>query len=416
MNDRHSQDAVERLRDELARAAAQRDALLPADGPSTELKELLERQIVLLQSIIEARSTLRRIRSGFSWRVLEALRRQRLALRRVMMTVRGLRRGRRHSTIPDAVLQAAPGVNVAGYLDTESGMGEAARLSVRSIESAGIPLVLNNVPSRLRRLDASYTEFTAENPYPFNLVHLNADNMEWFARERGRQYFHDRYTIGYWFWELAEFRSDWMPAFDYVDEIWTASEFGRAALAGRSPVPVVCMPLPIVAPPVSTCGRMHFGIADDAFVFLFTFDVSSQMERKNPLGLIAAFKAFLHAYAGQQPVVLVLKFTNAEYDPGAVRRLYEAAEGGHVLLLEGYMTRDELAGLMRAGGLLRLAAPFRGFRARYRGIHGARQAGDRHSLLGACRLHDPREQLSARVSSVVDFARLRSVSGRFLVG
>jgi glycosyltransferase involved in cell wall biosynthesis len=108
------------------------------------------------------------------------------------------------------------------------------------------------------------------------------------------------------------------------------------------------MPLPIVAPPVSTCGRKHFGIADDAFVFLFTFDVSSQMERKNPLGLIAAFKAFLDAYSGQQPVVLVLKFTNAEYDPGTVRRLYEAAEGGHVLLLEGYMTRDELAGLMRA--------------------------------------------------------------------
>ena len=39
-------------------------------------------------------------------------------------------------------------------------MGEAARLCIRSIEAAGIPLVLNNVPSRLRRLDASYTGFT----------------------------------------------------------------------------------------------------------------------------------------------------------------------------------------------------------------------------------------------------------------
>jgi hypothetical protein len=201
MNDRHSQDAVERLRDELARATAQRDALGPADEPSTELRELLERQIDLLRSIIETRSTQLRIRSGFSWRVLESLRRRSWRCAASLMSVRGLRRGRRHSTIPDAVVQAAPGVNVAGYLDTESGMGEAARLSVRSIESAGIPFALNNVPSRLRRLDASYTEFTSENPYPFNLVHLNADNMEWFARERGRRYFRDRYTIGYWFWE-----------------------------------------------------------------------------------------------------------------------------------------------------------------------------------------------------------------------
>ena len=38
----------------------------------------------------------------------------------------------------------ALGVNVAGYLDTESGMGEAARASIRSLQAAGIPFALNN--------------------------------------------------------------------------------------------------------------------------------------------------------------------------------------------------------------------------------------------------------------------------------
>ena len=37
------------------------------------------------------------------------------------------------------------GVNVSGYLDTESGMGEAARASIRSLEAAGMPVALNNV-------------------------------------------------------------------------------------------------------------------------------------------------------------------------------------------------------------------------------------------------------------------------------
>jgi glycosyltransferase involved in cell wall biosynthesis len=347
MNDWHAHEDIVRLRDDLSRAVAARDGLASADEPSTELEELLEQQIVLLQGTLDARTALLRIQNGFGWRVLESLRRRRLALRRFVMKVRGLRSRRRRSTISDVVLQAALGVNVAGYLDTESGMGEAARLSIRSLEAAGIPFTLCNVPSRLRMMDSSYTEFTTANPHPFNLVHLNADNMEWFAEQRGHQYFRDRYTIGYWFWELAEFRDDWMPAFDYVDEVWTASEFGRATLAERSPVPVVCMPLPIVAPPLSTCGRKHFGIAADAFMFLFTFDVSSQMERKNPFGLLAAFKAFVRSYAGPRDVVLVLKFTNAEYDPVAVRRLHEAAGGLPVLLLDRYMTRDELAGLMR---------------------------------------------------------------------
>jgi glycosyltransferase involved in cell wall biosynthesis len=105
------------------------------------------------------------------------------------------------------------------------------------------------------------------------------------------------------------------------------------------------MPLPVVAPPPSPYRRSHFGLSDDAFVFLFTFDVSSQMERKNPFGLISAFR---RAFVERPDVVLALKFTNAEYDRREVRRLQEAVRGLNVVLLEGYMERQELAGLMRA--------------------------------------------------------------------
>jgi glycosyltransferase involved in cell wall biosynthesis len=261
------------------------------------------------------------------------------------MAGRGLRRRRRpNAIVPDFVRRAPIGVNVAGYLTTESGLGEAARLMIRSLEEAAIPVALNNVPSRLRMGDTSVSAFTTDNPQPFNLVHLNADNMEWFAQGQGRRYFRDRYTIGFWFWELSEFRSDWTPAFDYVDEVWAATEFGRTTIARRSPVPVVCMPLPVVAPPESPYGRAHFRLAEDAFVFLFTFDVSSQMARKNPLGVISAFR---RAFPTRRDAVLVLKFTNAEYDRAAVRQLYEAAQAADAMLLGGYMTRDELSGLMQ---------------------------------------------------------------------
>jgi glycosyltransferase involved in cell wall biosynthesis len=344
------ESTLARLREELARVAAERDALEATTGASpSELTQLLERQIDVLDDTIQAHTALDRLQKTTGWRLLEAARRCKLGLRRALMAARGMRwLPRRQRAVWPMVGRAELGVNVAGYLNTESGMGEAARLSIRSLESAGVPLILNNLPSRLRMLDATYTGFTDDNPHPFNLVHLNADNMEWFARGRGRQYFHDHYTIGYWFWELSEFRSDWMSAFAYVDEVWTASEFGRAALARRAPVPVVCMPLPMLTPPPATYARSHFGLAEDVFAFLFTFDVSSQMERKNPFGLVRAFQAFQRVYSGRQDVRLVIKFTNADYDPREVRRLYDVAENLNVLLLEGYMSREELTSLMRA--------------------------------------------------------------------
>lgn len=334
---------IAELRAELARVTAERDSL-DAGADVDDIRALLDRQIDLLSDTLEARMALARVQASLGWRALEGLRRRRLVLRRAAMTVRGLQRpwgGR--SRVPAFVTDAPLGVNVAGYLNTESGMGEAARLTICSLEAAGIPVALNNVPSRLRMLDTTYTAFTDANPHPFNLVHLNADNMAWFAKLRGRQYFRDRYTIGYWFWELAEFRRDWLPAFGFVDEVWAPSEFGRAALAGRSPVPVLCMPLPVMASRPSSSGRARFDLSEDAFVFLFTFDVSSQMERKNPFGLIAAFRA---AFGDRRDVMLVLKFTNAEYDPAGVRKLYSATEGLSAVLLEGHMTRDELAALM----------------------------------------------------------------------
>jgi glycosyltransferase involved in cell wall biosynthesis len=339
-------EEVARLRAELSRVSAERDALEALAGDAVEeLRDLLARQSEVLRDTIDAQTALARLRGGIGWRLLEALRRMRLRARRLVMATRGWRRPRHRRSLPAFVRTAPLGANVAGYLNTESGMGEAARLSIRSLTAAGVPCALDNVPSRLRMDDRSHTAFSDAHPHPFNLVHLNADNMEWFAGMRGRGYFRDRYTIGYWFWELSEFRADWRGAYGWVDEVWTASEFGRAALSSGSPVPVACMPLPVIPPAPSPHGREHFGLREDQYVFLFTFDVSSQVERKNPFGLVSAFR---RAFDSRRDVILVLKFTNAEYDQPAVSRLYRSIADLSVLPIEGYLSREELGGLMHA--------------------------------------------------------------------
>jgi hypothetical protein len=167
--------------------------------------------------------------------------------------------------------------------------------------------------------------------------------MDAFARDRGPGYFKDRYTIGYWFWELEQFRPDWLPAFQLVDEVWVASEFSRAAIGANAPVPVVHMPLGIETPVPGPFGRAHFGLPAHPFIFLYTFDVSSHMERKNPLGAIRAFR---QAGFDHDEAVLLLKFTNGHTDRAAVRRLAEAASGLNVTLLDVVLSRPEVSALM----------------------------------------------------------------------
>jgi glycosyltransferase involved in cell wall biosynthesis len=113
----------------------------------------------------------------------------------------------------------------------------------------------------------------------------------------------------------------------------------------KTSLPVIRMPLPVTLPEIPTLGRTHFGIPEAGSMFLYAFDVSSQTERKNPVG---ALRAFRQADLSREAAVLVLKFTNAEYDREAVRRLHAEAEGLNVVMLDGHMDREELAGLINA--------------------------------------------------------------------
>jgi len=351
----HAPATIETLERELAQARAEADGLsrelttlcTQADAALEDLRRLVRKYQDVQQDSAATLARIAAIRTSNTWRMVEALRRLKrgLGMRSgAPAATARLVRDRPHGEIPDFVRTAPLGVNVSGYLDTESGMGEAARGSIRSLEASGIPVALNNVMSRLRKQDQTYAKaFGRANPHPFNLVHLNADNMGWFAEERGSAYFRDRYTIGYWFWELSDFRHEWIPFFDYVDEVWAATEFMRESYAKFSPVPVVRVPLPIVLPPVPSLGRSHFGIPPNGTVFLYVFDVSSQMERKNPIGAIRAFR---RAGFARGTATLVLKFTNAEYDRDAVKQIINETQGLDVRILDGYMDRAELCALL----------------------------------------------------------------------
>lgn len=235
------------------------------------------------------------------------------------------------------------GLNLVGNITAESGVGEAARANIKSVEKAGIPFVLKNLKSPSRQADNTYGNFTEENPYDFNLLHVNADQVPIFFNEAGIEYFKRKYNIGFWYWELSEFPKEWHDRFRYFNEIWVASSFCQDSISKASPVPVVRIPPSITVEKIKDVDRTHFGLDKNRFVFLFMFDLLSFFERKNPLAVIEAFKA---AFGPGDNAQLVLKCSNSEWNKEAREKIASAAKGLNVKLIDGYLHSEEINALM----------------------------------------------------------------------
>jgi glycosyltransferase involved in cell wall biosynthesis len=245
-----------------------------------------------------------------------------------------------------AAASARPfGVNVAGYFQSEKGVGEAARAMIRALDAAGIPYVLNNVTdcgSVNKHTDLP--QFSETNPYAVNVVQVAIDQVPSFVRSRP-DYFVGRHNVGYWNWELASFPAQWMESFRPFDEVWVPSTFTLSSVAVASPVPVRWLPFalsePAAQPPF---GRERFGLPRRAFVFLFVFDFHSFLARKNPL---AAIDAFCRAFDDRPDVMLVLKTAHAKDTPEAFAQVQKACrDRGNIRLIEDVLNRAELEGLM----------------------------------------------------------------------
>jgi glycosyltransferase involved in cell wall biosynthesis/SAM-dependent methyltransferase len=240
--------------------------------------------------------------------------------------------------------------NVAGFFRGGLGLGEAARLYVSALRSAGVPVQTTSVvvplpdsPEAVRK-EAEFDDLTASVDPLFNVVCVNAPELPRFYHDVGPGFFEGKRTIGVWAWETDRVPDEWEWAFNAMDEIWTYSEYVVDVLRAASPVPVQRVPLPVVAPEIAAPAP-DLGLPD-RFTFLTLFDFYSTLQRKNPEGLIAAFKrAFA---AGEGPQLLVKSF-NGDYKPERLEQLRKAAaEHPDIHLVDRYVSRAEKDALIAA--------------------------------------------------------------------
>jgi glycosyltransferase involved in cell wall biosynthesis/SAM-dependent methyltransferase len=227
------------------------------------------------------------------------------------------------------------GVNVVGYLASELGVGEVARQVVGALDANNVPLLPIRLVAEASRQGHEFAHAGRIGaPFSTNLLCVNADQTPIVCEQAGAELFAGRHTIGWWWWEASTFPEQWHDAFRYVDEVWAGSRFVADALRAVSPVPVRSMPTPVTLPERTEGDRARLGLPN-GFVFLFVFDYNSVAARKNPGGLVEAYK---RAFAPDEGVRLVLKCINGDRHRAEHAALRAAcAERPDVVVMDDYL-------------------------------------------------------------------------------
>lgn len=242
-----------------------------------------------------------------------------------------------------------PGVNILGYIHGQFGLAEAARSYARALIEQGVPVALRDIDLGLpnargeHALDA-YLDDTM--PHAVSIIFVNPDYLAQalasipLARGQGR------YLIACWFWELERLPDSWLPALELVDEVMVATGFVENAVAHATRKPVTRIPMPLGVLNDSGLQRVDFGLPEDAFVFLTSFDFSSRMERKNPEAVIRAFREAFPAQ--RRDVRLLVKSSNGHRFPHLLKHLLAIADGDErIIIRDEVIAREHLNALQR---------------------------------------------------------------------
>lgn len=260
---------------------------------------------------------------------------------------------------PTAVRPTATGVNIFGYLNGLTAIGQNAWTSRSAIAAAGYEV---RTPALARSSLSDAPRMDGRPPLPINLIHFGLIGAPTDMLNQGFDLFDGAYNIGLLVWETSALPPSARLILDLLDEIWTPSSYCAAVFRQHFTGPVEVVPHaldPAFAPPGATRpGPAQSGTTrpNGPFRFYFCFDELSWCTRKNPAGAVEAFRRAFPA--GNEPVELMVKLRHTggsgvatshslpsashRREIGRFHRL--AAEDARIRLLGGdYETADMVA-------------------------------------------------------------------------
>ncbi|UFN48598.1 glycosyltransferase [Roseomonas sp. OT10] len=253
-----------------------------------------------------------------------------------------LRPGR--APLPDSAL-------LIGYIDAQLGLGQSLRglalaLSRTETQFSIYPFGIGvegrrTVPYMTERYDETKT-------HAVNVIEVMPDELPNVFRHVSADHFARSHNILRTYWELSRAPEAWRTPLERIDEIWAPNAFVAESFRTIFDRPITVVPPCVERPAPQLDGRRHFGLEEGQFHFLFSFDYFSFPQRKNPLGVVRAFRRAFPDPA--TPVRLIIKTTgHPDHFPKVRRQLRAAAQyDGRIEIIDESLTRDEMLSLIAA--------------------------------------------------------------------
>lgn len=237
-----------------------------------------------------------------------------------------------------------PGVNLIGYVSSDSGLGDFTRRIHSALAAAEVPTAALHYHRTASPTAADVPALTTDLSYDTNLITVHADQMGHFAADYGDATFGDRTSIGFWFWELSHLPPRIAANVAMVDEVWAATEFIADAFRDVTDMPVNVVHVHVPEPDASHASETELGLTPDRFTFLVTLDHLSITDRKNPLGAIHAFTRAFPTPTDGGPMLMV-KTLNGRQRWSEHEQLQLAAAGRpDIRVIDQHLSRgDQMA-------------------------------------------------------------------------
>jgi glycosyltransferase involved in cell wall biosynthesis len=216
-------------------------------------------------------------------------------------------------------------VQVVGLVGHPSGVGHNADLTLSALSLAGFKITAVPIDFYQKPVGQELIyDSTLRTRVP-SIIHAQPEyiaNLLTFGFPKILQ----GPVIGFFSWEMDSLPPEQKWAAKQVDEIWVPSEFSATAFRENgASVEVVHHAVDVSG--MEIVSRETLGIPQAAYIVHFAFDVHSTIQRKNPAGVIRAFRS---AFDMDESAYLLLKVRN-------YHALQEAADSGN----------DEARGLLR---------------------------------------------------------------------
>lgn len=207
----------------------------------------------------------------------------------------------------------AYGVNLIGPLKSATGLGQSFRLLEAVWQEMDIPYAIYPFEGNTDNFEADEqyrNRIEDELKYSINIWHVNPAEFYETYHRFDRKGFDGHYNIAFWLWEVEDFPSEWTMAINLLDEIWTPAEFISRTIRKITDKPVYTVPYAVTAEADTVkYDRKYFGLPEDKFLYLMMYDTFSIKERKNPEGVVKAFKEAFSE--NREDVGLVMKVNSA---------------------------------------------------------------------------------------------------------